>query len=148
MSYTDEAIIYCDDCPLSEDCDKTVVFYDHITKKIACDKRKESDDSIQRAVNHKSEHFNCIRCHEPIKSHYGETDFRIQPRVINDGAWWTIDHYRSDTKHASPMCERCIIEIIDTLYFRHPLFDQMDNPTNVPPKSFLNRISNFIKRRS
>lgn len=130
MSYTTEAIIYCEDCPLSENCEKTYVFYDHPTKKMACNKRKEADDSIQRAANHNSKHFTCIRCHEPIKSHYGETEFRIQPRVINDGAWWTIDHYRSDNKTATPMCERCIVEIIDTIYYRHPLFDQMD--ANIP----------------
>lgn len=147
MSYTTEAIIYCEDCPLSEDCEKTDVFFDQVKKKMHCDKRKEADDSIQRAVNHKSDHFECIRCHSPIKSHYGETTFNIQPRVINDGAWWTIDHYRSDHKTATPMCERCIVEIIDTLFYRHPLFDQMDNQPP-QPKSFMNRINDFIRRRS
>lgn len=143
MSYTTEAIIYCNDCPLSEDCEKTFVFFDQMKKSMACDKRKEADDSIQRAVNHKSENFTCIRCHEQIKSHYGETEFRIQPRVINDGAWWTIDHYRSDTKKATPMCERCIVEIIDTLFYRDPIF----NEQKLKPVPLVEKFKRLLRRK-
>ena len=55
--------------------------------------------------------LNCEVCGAPIESHYGELTVSIQPHVIKDGTFWTIDNYVPDVMKRKLLCEPCIIHL-------------------------------------
>ena len=55
--------------------------------------------------------LNCEVCGCEIQQHYGEMTLSIQPHVIKDGSFWSIDKYMPDVLNRKVMCEPCIIKM-------------------------------------